>query len=232
MFQALIFLATRNWPVILLSPTSATLPIQSGPMSQTSIHTVWIHDRIRRYQGGDLSARDELIAKVCGRLEDLSRRMLRRYPIVKDHADTQDVFQGASIRLIRALEKVTPDSVRGFFNLTAELIRRELLDLARRFRRRAEVPLSPGDDDSTRPIVDPPDPLSDDGQVEDWARFHTEVERLPAEEREVVGLVFYHRWTQTEVAELFGVTERTIRRWWQGALLKLRTCLQGNPEIV
>jgi RNA polymerase sigma factor (sigma-70 family) len=48
------------------------------------------------------------------------------------------------------------------------------------------------------------------------------VAKLPAQEREVVGLAFYHGWSQAEVAELFGVSERTVQRWWQSALLKLR----------
>jgi hypothetical protein len=36
-----------------------------------------------------------------------------------------------------------------------------------------------------------------------WSLFHEEVARLPAQGREVVGLFFYHGWTQPAVAELF-----------------------------
>lgn len=49
---------------------------------------------------------------------------------------------------------------------------------------------------------------------------------LPTDEREVVGLIFYHGWSQEEVAELFQVTERTVRRWWQSARLKLHERLK------
>jgi DNA-directed RNA polymerase specialized sigma24 family protein len=37
----------------------------------------------------------------------------------------------------------------------------------------------------------------------------------------VLGLVFYHGWTQAQIAELFQVDERTVRRRWQAACLRL-----------
>jgi DNA-directed RNA polymerase specialized sigma24 family protein len=37
-------------------------------------------------------------------------------------------------------------------------------------------------------------------------------EQLPAQERGVVSLMFYHGWTQPQIAELFQVDQRTIRR--------------------
>lgn len=55
-----------------------------------------------------------------------------------------------------------------------------------------------------------------------WTAFHERVKQLPAEEREVVGLIFYHGWTQAQVAELLQVNERTIRRWWVAAQMKLQ----------
>jgi RNA polymerase sigma factor (sigma-70 family) len=57
------------------------------------------------------------------------------------------------------------------------------------------------------------------------------VARLPVEEREVVGLVFYHGYTQAEVAELLQVSGRTVKRLWQAALRKLHRRLHDNePE--
>jgi RNA polymerase sigma-70 factor (ECF subfamily) len=70
---------------------------------------------------------------VCGRLERLARKMLRRFPGVHRWAETGDVLQNALLRLLRALQEVRPESVRGFFGLVAEQMRRELLDLARHF---------------------------------------------------------------------------------------------------
>ena len=62
---------------------------------------------------------------------------------------------------------------------------------------------------------------AEDGDLDVWCRFHEAVEQLAAEEREVMGLVFYHGWTQPQIAELFQVDERTIRRRWRSACLQL-----------
>jgi RNA polymerase sigma factor (sigma-70 family) len=54
------------------------------------------------------------------------------------------------------------------------------------------------------------------------------VDGLPVAEREVVGLVFYHGWTQAQIAELFQVDERTVRRRWQSACLRLNRLAGGE----
>ena len=42
------------------------------------------------------------------------------------------------------------------------------------------------------------------------------------EEKEVVSLIFYHGWTQAQVAAFFQVGERTVRRWWVSAQLRIK----------
>jgi RNA polymerase sigma factor (sigma-70 family) len=54
------------------------------------------------------------------------------------------------------------------------------------------------------------------------------VEKLAVQEREVVGLIYYHGWTQAQVAELFQVNVRTVRRWWESALVKLHRELKDE----
>ncbi len=96
--------------------------------------------------------------------------------------------------------------------------------------RRAWAPTTPAwlaDPETSRPGIEPAD-RADDGDLEQWCRFHEEVTRLPIEEREVVGLVYYHGWSQTQVAELFQVNVRTVRRWWESALVKLHRELKDE----
>jgi RNA polymerase sigma factor (sigma-70 family) len=54
------------------------------------------------------------------------------------------------------------------------------------------------------------------------------VDQLPIEEQEVVGLTFYNGWTQAQIADLFGVDERTVRRRWRSACLTLSEALGGR----
>jgi RNA polymerase sigma-70 factor (ECF subfamily) len=185
---------------------------------------------IDRIQAGDLSARDELLRSVCGQLERLAQRLLRRFPSVRRWAETGDVLQNALLRLLRALQAVRPDSMRAFYGLAAEQMRRELLDLARHYQgargiganHATWVPAGGQSEGTPEPVDRAPDPA----EMERWCAFHEAVARLPAEEREVVGLIFYHGWKQDEVAELFAINVRTVQRRWNTALLKLRGHLQ------
>jgi RNA polymerase sigma-70 factor (ECF subfamily) len=198
------------------------------PAAQTTQMVQWL-DRMR---AGDLSARDALIRGFQGRLELLARKMVGRDRRVARWVGVEDVLQNALIRLLRALESVRPDSTRAFFGLAAELLRRELLDLARHYYgpegEGANHESTPLLDDGSRPGLEPPSPDPAASDLERWTRFHEEVARLPDREREVVGLVFYHGWTQAQVAELFRVDVRTVRRWWESALVTLHGRLRGD----
>jgi RNA polymerase sigma factor (sigma-70 family) len=198
------------------------------PSAQTTQLVEWV----ARMQAGDDAARDELLRGFQGRLELLARKLVGRDRRVARWVDAEDVLQNALLRLLRALETVKPDSTRAFFGLAAEQMRRELLDLARHYygpegEGANHDSVSPRTDDS-RPGLDPPAPDAADNDLERWTRFHAEVERLPVHEREVVGLVFYHGWTQAQVADLFQKDVRTIRRWWESALVRLHRAMKDR----
>jgi len=194
----------------------------------SSFDTVQLHAYVERLQAGDRGAADAFLRRVCGRLERLARSMLRSFPNVKRWADTDDVLQSALMRLLHTLQATQPESTRHFANLAALHIRRELLDLARHFRGRLDRPVGAAGGDDTAP-ADVPDPRSSPaGDLDLWSAFHEQVDELPVEEREVVGLMFYHGWTQVQIAELFQVDERTIRRRWRSAALKLTESLGGR----
>ena len=190
-------------------------------MADSPFDSVCLQQYLDRWRAGDRAAADELLRATGARLEKLARRMTRTFPNVRGQADTGDVLQNSLIRLLRTLQTIKPATTRDFFNLAAVHIRRELLDLARRCRGRCWVPLGTPDDSDcpARQHVTASLPSED---FDLWARFHEAVDELPVEEREVVGLVFYHGWTQVRIAELFSVDERTVRRRWTSACERLR----------
>jgi RNA polymerase sigma-70 factor (ECF subfamily) len=194
----------------------------------SSFDTPHLHAYLERHRAGDRAATDAFLRRIGDRLERMARAMLRRFPTVRRWADTYDVLQGALLRLLHALQATQPESTRHFANLAALHIRRELLDLARHFRHRLDPPHGGGDadDEAASDLPDPHGAVAD--ELDLWAAFHEQVERLPVEEREVVGLIFYHGWTQAQIAELFGVDERTVRRRWCSASLKLNDALGGR----
>ncbi len=193
------------------------------PIAKTTMMVLWVD----RMQAGDRAARDELLGAFLERLERLSRKMLARYPKVGRYVEVEDVLQASVLRLLHALESVRPSSTRAFFGLAGEQMRRELLDLGRHFygpegegAHHISVCAEPGD--QSHAAFDPASPRDNPSQLELWCQFHQAVETLPLQEREVVGLVYYHGWSQAQVAELFQVNVRTVRRWWNSAVAKLQ----------
>ena len=59
-----------------------------------------------------------------------------------------------------------------------------------------------------------------------WASFHEGWEKLPAEEREVMALRYYHGWKEKDIAELLQMEDRTVRRKWRHACLHLNALLR------
>jgi RNA polymerase sigma-70 factor (ECF subfamily) len=199
-------------------------------MSQT---TTQIQHWIERLQAGDRAARNELLKCACDRLVRLTRKMLKGYPSVSPWEEANDVLQSATLRLCRALDAVTPQTPREFFGLAAVQIRRQLLDLARHYTggrgARAQRAGAEGDSASESEVVEePPDTTNEPGKLASWSEFHQQVDALPAEEREVFDLLWYQDLSQDEAAAILNVSERTIRRRWQTARLRLHQLLTGE----
>jgi DNA-directed RNA polymerase specialized sigma24 family protein len=66
-------------------------------------HSTQIQRCMDRLRAGDVSARDELLARASARLTRLTRKMLRDFPGVHRWEETDDVLQNAVVRLCRAL---------------------------------------------------------------------------------------------------------------------------------
>jgi RNA polymerase sigma factor (sigma-70 family) len=194
---------------------------------------------IRRLQRGDEAARGLLFEAAEDRLRRLTRKMLKSFPAVHRWEQTDDVSQNACLRLHKALTQLVPESVRHFFNIAAVQIRRELIDLSRHYG----GPEGMGAHHATKPKLSETDsgsendndPLAsssfDPSRLERWGEFHRQVELLPDEEREIFNLLWYQEMSQAQVAELMGISERTLQRRWQSARLKLFEALNGElPE--
>jgi RNA polymerase sigma-70 factor (ECF subfamily) len=194
--------------------------------------TQHLQEVLDRWQAGDRAAADALCRRVARRFELLARKMIGRFPGVRVLADTDDVFQDAMVRLLHTLTKLRPATTRDLFNLAAVHLRRTLLDLTRRVAARPDLyrrlPASQANDSCADPLDNLPDLVRPPEDLERWCRFHEAIERLPTAEREVMGLVFYHGWSQKQIAELFQVDERTVRRWWRHACDRVTGALDGR----
>ena len=102
------------------------------------------------------------------------------------------------------------ESIRG----AAQRIRWLLLDMAREADRAGHEHVDRQSVESYQDSArsDPPAVL---------AELYQQIEGLPAHEREVVDLIYFHGLSQAETATQLGVTERTVRRYWTVARLRL-----------
>src|SRR5262249_17079926 len=181
---------------------------------------------------------DELLTRACARVEQLTRKMLGRFARVRRWEETADVMQNAALRLYRTLAEVQPATPADFFRLAALNIRRELLDLAKHYygarglgRKHATVAQQPNAEGEPAAASEPPDAGKPD-ELETWAEFHRQIGQLPEEDRETFDLLWYQGLSQAEAASLLNVSERTIKRRWQSARLRLHEALRGEmPEL-
>ena len=206
-------------------------------MADPSSQTLLIQSYLDRLRDGDETARGELLQCAGERLRSLARKMLRAYPRVHRWEETDDVLQNAALRLHRTLGQIAPATPRDFFRVAALNIRRELLDLAKHYYGplgHGAKHASGGPSDSSageREPADRGDLSTEPSRLAAWAEFHEQIGALPDEEREVFDLLWYQGLNQAEAAELLGVSERTIKRRWQTARLRLHEALHGEmPE--
>jgi RNA polymerase sigma factor (sigma-70 family) len=197
-------------------------------MSQDDRSTL-IQGCIDRLRLGDPSALNELLDHASERLTRLTRIMLSDFPGVHRWEQTDDVLQNAVVRLCRALGEVRPPTAADFFRLAAAQIRRELIDLARRYSGgrglapyQADV-AGAGGASTAEPVAgaELADTTNDPDRLATWTDFHRTVEALAADERETFDLLFYQGLSQAEASALLEVSERTIKRRWQAARLRL-----------
>ena len=175
--------------------------------------------------GGDSQADPivrALLARSVGRLQTLGATLLyRSYPRLTHpplNLQAEELLSSVVERLLKALEKVRPQTVRQFFALANQHIRWELNDLARRL-------------DKDRPDVELLDslavaPESSGSELSQEARrMLAAIENLPEDEREAFSLVRIQGITHAEAAEVMGVSLKTIQRRLNRSLLLLTEML-------
>ena len=174
-------------------------------------------------QIGNPNAADATLRKIVASVERFAAQTFKKFPRVGRFVDLDDVVQSSLIRLLAAFREIRPENRQHFYALANELIRRELLDLVKRYygphgdgTNVGPTTVGEGDGEYT--------PLAPEAadELERLAAFHTAVAELPTEEREVIALSYYHDWSQKEIGDLFGVSIRTVQRALESARAKLK----------
>jgi RNA polymerase sigma factor (sigma-70 family) len=145
---------------------------------------------------------------------NLLHRQYRRLTLPPLNLQPDEMLSAVVERLLKAMRSVRPETVRQFFALVNQHMRWELNDLARRLDEQ------PADVELHEETVPAPS-SSASVLTPDGRRMLEAIDRLPEEEREVFGLVRVQGLTQTEAAEVLGVSPKTVQRRLNRSLLLL-----------
>jgi RNA polymerase sigma factor (sigma-70 family) len=169
-----------------------------------SISTVSLLRWIVLLQTGDTSAAEPEFQRIMKSVRRLALASFRKFPRVARFTELDDIVNGSMVRLLSALRTIRPANTQEFYAVSNAMIRRELLDLIKKFygpngagTNETIVVVGSGNGDH--------DPMSITEDLDRMTAFHEAVEQLPAEEREAISLRYYHSWSQAEIANLFGL---------------------------
>ena len=211
-----------SFPVVVLSVAGAHLAVVEFGADATALqpmgcamnqeHTTAVVQRYLDELGGDSPAEPivrALLDRAVRRLHLLCASLLyRSYPRLTQpplNLQADELLGAIAERLLKAMREARPRTVRHLFALANQHMRWELNDLARRLDNQpAAVELCEG-------LV--PSPASSvSGLTPDGRRMLQAIDDLPEDEREVFDLVRIQGMTQTEVAQLLGVSAVTVKR--------------------
>ena len=172
------------------------------------------------WRAGESRALDRLLPLVYNELRGIAHRQLLRER--RDHTlDTVGLVHEPYIKLVDQTQVQWVDRSH-FFAVAAQAMRRVLVDYARRYHaeKRGEAPVRVNLSDAVLVADDSADRLlAIDYALNDLAALDERLAR-------VVECRFFGGPTETETAEVLGVTERTVRRDWTKAKGWLHKALQ------
>ncbi|MEE8525757.1 MAG: ECF-type sigma factor [Thermoanaerobaculia bacterium] len=170
---------------------------------------------LQEWAGGDPAALDRLVPVVFDELRALARSHFareRRSHTLQPTALVSELF----VRLL-GRRNVQWENRTQFFKASSELMRRILVDYARRrqaVKRGGDVPKISLEDAPT--LASLPDV--------DFVALYDALDALEREDphrRELVELKFFFGWTHDEIAKHFGVSADTIKLRWAAAKARL-----------
>ena len=180
---------------------------------------------LQRAAGGDRAALDAVYASLYPDLKRIARSRLRVQGR-GDSVSTTMLVHESFVRLVGARDLRIEDR-RHFFAYAAKTMRNIIIDSAREHlaerRGGGAEHVTLGDADALQ--------VAGSGASDELMRVNEalhELEVVDAELAELVEMRYFGGYTEVEIAELQGVTERTVRRRWDKARAWLYVALGNN----
>jgi RNA polymerase sigma factor (TIGR02999 family) len=175
---------------------------------------------IQKVADGDLAARDELFAAAYSELRKLARSRLRDGGR-NTFLETTALVHESYLRFVKA-GKLRIEDRRAFFGYASKVMRSVIIDSVR--ERQAE---RRGGDLTELTLDTQVSAELPSGEVEvlDVHEALLALEQAEPRLAQVVEMRYFGGYSELEIAEVLGVTERTVRRDWDKARLLLMSAL-------
>lgn len=176
---------------------------------------------LRAAHRGDRAAADRAYAVLYPELLKIARARLRAHQ-PNTLLNTQALVHESFMRFVDA-NKLEVQDRHHFFTYAAKMMRNIVIDFARRKqseRRGGELERVTLDSELMGAVADTADVLDVD-------RLLTELEALDARLARVVELRYFGGYDDSEIAGALGVTDRSVRRYWDKARAFMLVRLQG-----
>ncbi|HMQ02764.1 MAG TPA: sigma-70 family RNA polymerase sigma factor [Pyrinomonadaceae bacterium] len=176
---------------------------------------------LKRWSGGDGAALEQLTPIVHAELHRIARRYMRRER--QGHTlQTTALVNEAYVRLID-WKNAKWENRAHFFGVSAQLMRRILVDFARKRPKSKDTPIYFVSIDEAMAITDGQQP-----EIVALDEALTELAKFDERKARIVELKFFGGLKTEEIAEVIGVAEITVLREWQKA--KAWLYLQLNKQ--
>ena len=181
---------------------------------------------LQQAAAGDRAALDQVYASLSPELKRVARARLRQQGR-GDSMGTTTLLHESFIRLVSASELRLVDR-RHFFAYAARTMRNIIIDSAREHlaeRRGGGIAHETLGGDAALQVAD----TSTSAELIRVSEALLELEAVDPELAELVDMRYFGGYTEAEVAELQGVTDRTVRRRWDKARAWLYVALNDSP---
>jgi RNA polymerase sigma factor (TIGR02999 family) len=174
---------------------------------------------LRKSNDGDNDSRAQLFRALYSELHRLARSQLyKANPVIlRGSLDTTSLLHESYLKLVN-VKAIDARDRSHFFAYAAKTMRSVILDLVRERMtdRRGSVALSVTLNTNVIESVAQKD--------EDWLRINEALDQLAAVDERLVQVVemrFFAGFTEKEIADILGVSDRTVKRDWEKARLLL-----------
>jgi len=187
-------------------------------------HDVPLTQLLQRVAQGERGALDQVFAVLYPELRKIARARLRAQGGVA-HLDTTALVHESFLRLVDAAELVLTDR-KHFFTYAAKTMRNIIIDFAReQYAERRGGGQSALHLDTV--LANELATTAGDAALIRINDALLELEALDPALAQVVEMRYFAGYSEVEVAELLGSSERTVRRQWEKARAFLLATLQG-----